>query len=41
VALAPPPARPADDYVDWILDPARDYGFPEWYINRLESFRTS
>jgi hypothetical protein len=33
-------ARPAaNDYIDRIAGPARDYGFPDWYIQRLESFR--
>lgn len=33
-------AQPAsDDYVSRIVDPAREYGFPEAYIARLESFR--
>ncbi len=32
--------RPADPvYVDRSADPAREYGFPEWYIERLESFK--
>lgn len=31
---------PANDYVDRIVDPARALGFPQWYIDRLESFRT-
>ncbi len=39
--IAPPrsvePAR--DDYIDRIVGPAREYGFPEWYIQRLESYR--
>ena len=29
----------ADDYVDRIVAPARQYGFPAWYVDRLESFR--
>jgi len=33
-------ARPANnDYVDRIVGPAREYGFPADYIARLESFR--
>lgn len=33
-------ARPPDrDYVDRILNPARESGFPDEYIKRLESFR--
>jgi hypothetical protein len=39
IAPTRPPARPADDYVDWIIGPAREYGFPGWYIQRLEVFR--
>lgn len=35
-------ARPAaNDYIDRIVKPARALGFPEWYIQRLESFRPS
>jgi len=30
------PAAP--DYVDRIVKPAKEFGFPEWYIKRLESF---
>jgi hypothetical protein len=33
------PGRAADDYLDRIVGPAREYGFPEWYIERLEKFR--
>ena len=33
-------AHPAtDDYVNRIVQPAREYGFPDWYIARLQSFR--
>ncbi|MCI0541433.1 MAG: gamma-glutamylcyclotransferase [Verrucomicrobiales bacterium] len=39
IATTPPPARPANDYLDWITRPAREYGFPDWYLQRLESFR--
>jgi hypothetical protein len=28
-----------DDYIDRIVGPAKQYGFPGWYIARLESFR--
>jgi hypothetical protein len=28
-----------NDYIDRIVNPAKSYGFPEWYIKRLESFR--
>jgi len=27
------------DYVDRIVGPAKEHGFPAWYIERLESFR--
>ena len=29
----------ADDYLDRIVGPARAHDFPQWYIDRLESFR--
>ena len=33
-------SRPADPaYVERVLQPAREYGFPEWYVKRLESLR--
>jgi hypothetical protein len=33
-------ARPAaNDYIDRIAGPAKAYGFPDWYIQRLERFR--
>ena len=31
------PAVP--DYIDRIVVPARQHGFPDWYVARLESFR--
>jgi hypothetical protein len=34
--MEPAPAKP--EYVQRILTPAREYGFPEWYLQRLESF---
>jgi hypothetical protein len=34
--------RPAaDDYIDRIARPAREFGFPEWYLQRIDSFRPS
>lgn len=36
-AMEPRPA--AADYVERIVAPARQYGFPDWYVARLESFR--
>ena len=33
--------RPASyDYLDRIVLPAREYGFPAWYLERLERFRS-
>jgi hypothetical protein len=26
-------------YLDRILKPAREYGFPKWYLNHIESFK--
>jgi hypothetical protein len=36
-AMQPKPADPA--YVDRIVGPARKYGFPAWYVEKLEGFR--
>jgi hypothetical protein len=36
-AMEPRPA--AADYVDRIVTPARQAGFPDWYVKKLESFR--
>ena len=36
-AMEPRPAE--NDYIDRIVGPAKEYGFPDWYIRRLESFR--
>jgi hypothetical protein len=36
-SMVPRPPDPA--YVDRIVQPARAFGFPEWYIRRLESQR--
>ncbi|MEQ8766734.1 MAG: gamma-glutamylcyclotransferase family protein [Planctomycetota bacterium] len=37
--MAPAPAEA--DYVDRILEPCRQYGFPEWYLKHIASFRPS
>jgi hypothetical protein len=29
---------PSADYFGQIVGPAREYGFPSWYIDRLDSF---
>ncbi|MBI3845467.1 MAG: gamma-glutamylcyclotransferase [Planctomycetes bacterium] len=36
-AMEPRPA--AADYVERIVAPARQFGFPEWYVARLERYR--
>lgn len=30
---------PTGGYIDRIVEPAKAYGFPSWYVERLESFR--
>ena len=37
-AMVDCPASP--DYLDRIIGPAREFGFPAWYIERLEKFRS-
>ena len=39
LAPAPEPGPASNDYLDRIVGPAREYGFPDWYIARLEGFR--
>lgn len=39
IAPSIPPQPAAGDYVNRIVGPAKEYGFPAWYIERLESFR--
>jgi len=34
------PAPATDEYLDRIVEPARQFGFPQWYLDRLESFRS-
>jgi hypothetical protein len=33
------PGTPSNDYIDRIVIPARQHGFPAWYLDRLEAFR--
>ena len=33
------PAPATNDYIDRIVHPAREYGFPSWYIDTLQRFR--
>ena len=39
IAPAMEPRPPTNDYIDRIVGPARVYGFPDWYVARLERFR--
>ncbi|MDX1402579.1 MAG: gamma-glutamylcyclotransferase family protein [Kiloniellales bacterium] len=39
IAPQMPGAQATDDYIDRIVNPGREYGFPDWYIRKLESFR--
>jgi cation transport regulator ChaC len=39
IAPALESAAPTNDYIDRIVGPAKEYGFPGWYLARLESFR--
>ena len=39
IAPTTKPAPATGDYLDRIVGPARDFGFPAWYIERLERFR--
>jgi hypothetical protein len=34
------PRQADNDYVERIVGPAREFGFPAWYIARLESYRS-
>jgi hypothetical protein len=40
IAPATEPAPATDEYLARIIEPARRFGFPEWYMERLEAFRT-
>ena len=33
-------APATDEYLDRIVEPARDLDFPQWYIDRIEAFRS-
>lgn len=41
--LSPPqdPAPVSEDYLEKLLRPALRFGFPQWYIDKLESFRST
>jgi hypothetical protein len=34
------PAPPTDEHLRRVIEPARAYGFPDWYLARLEQLRT-
>ena len=40
IAPSMDPRPAANDYIDRIAKPAREYGFPDWYVQRIESFRS-
>ena len=40
VAAEMKPGPASDDYVDRIAGPARRYAFPDWYVQKIESFRS-
>ena len=33
-------APATDEYLNRIVEPAREFGFPDWYMKRLEAFRS-
>ena len=39
ISAQPAAGSPKSDYVDRIAAPGRAYGFPDWYLARLQSFR--
>ena len=39
IAPSMEPRAANNEYIDRIVGPAREFGFPDWYIQRLESFR--
>jgi ribosomal protein S18 acetylase RimI-like enzyme len=39
IATAMEPRPASSDYINRIVGPARSYGFPDWYVSKLESFR--
>ncbi len=40
IAAESEPAPATNEYLDRIVDPASKFGFPEWYVKRLEAFRS-
>jgi hypothetical protein len=39
IAAEMEPSAASNDYIDRIVIPARQHGFPDWYVARLEAFR--
>ena len=39
IAPSSEPRAATDNYIDRIVGPAKEYAFPDWYIDGLESFR--
>ena len=41
IANSIPPNPPTNEYLDTMVNSAKEYGFPDWYINKIETFRPS
>jgi hypothetical protein len=41
IAAALEPGLPSNEYIDRIVNAARQHGFPPWYVARLEAFRAA
>ena len=37
IAWGPTPPPPSDDYLEHLLGPGREFDFPDWYLQHLES----
>lgn len=37
IAWEPTPSAPFDHYLDHIIEPAKAYGFPTWYVEHVKS----
>jgi hypothetical protein len=40
ISPAMEPRTPTNEYIERIVGPAKQYGFPNWYIARLDAFRS-
>ena len=39
IANSIPPKPPTNDYIDKIITSGKEYGFPTWYLDKIETFR--